>query len=362
MRLDLSVPKTNPVSCGEDGEDGLLLSTLREGMERALADRSGRTLILSDSTAFSQFVPAARSEHTLCMLWEGDALALFALPEVQQVLVSGGRDALEAARFFAHVRRIACTVFPQHAALDGAFGSRARVRLGENTLDVPLAQAHVVADLACMTGTLAEGYARLILSRLALFEARALGMICRKKWGGAAYEEAFSIAEPVRGELAPEEIVTANARLRQLETAGAPVGEGATLASLCSEQRYPAATAFLTLSALYTAFLERGVPRRYMVPDYAGRAQRAGTKYADLRLPTAAGYATRALGLERARGELLTQMRHIRAAKQAQLAAMRTLDGHFSASPILEKLKILPEHAPDGLCAVLRDFGLLEWS
>ena len=38
MRLDLSVPKTNPVSCGEDGEDGLLLSTLREGMERALAD------------------------------------------------------------------------------------------------------------------------------------------------------------------------------------------------------------------------------------------------------------------------------------------------------------------------------------
>ena len=55
-------------------------------------------------------------------------------------------------------------------------------------------------------------------------------------------------------------------------------------------------------------------------------------------------------------------MRHIRAAKQAQLAAMRTLDGHFSASPALEKLKILPEHAPDGLCAVLRDFGLLEWS
>ena len=140
------------------------------------------------------------------------------------------------------------------------------------------------------------------------------------------------------------------------------MGEGATLASLCSEQRYPAATAFLTLSALYTAFLERGVPRRYMVPDYAGRAQRAGTKYADLHLPTAAGYATRALGLERARGELLTQMRHIRAAKQAQLAAMRTLDGHFSASPALEKLKILPEHAPDGLCAVLRDFGLLEWS
>ena len=42
--------------------------------------------------------------------------------------------------------------------------------------------------------------------------------------------------------------------------------------------------------------------------------------------------------------------------------AMRALDGHFSASPALEKLKILPEHAPDGLCAVLRDFGLLEWS
>ena len=362
MRLDLSVPKTNPATGGEDGEGGLLLSTLREGMEHALAVHSGRTLILSDSTTFSQFVPAARSEHTLCMLWEGDALALFALPEVQQVLVSGGRDALEAARFFAHVRRISCTVFPRHAALDGAWNTRARVRLGENALDVPLSQAHVVADLSCMSETLPDGYARLLLARLALFEAHALGMICRKQWGGAAYEEAFSIAEPMRGELAPAAVVTANARLRQLEADGAPVGEGATLASLCGEHRYPAATAFLTLSALYTAFLERGVPRRYMVPDYAGRAQRAGTKYADLHLPTAAGYASRALSLERARGELLTQMRHIRAAKQAQLAAMRALDGHFSASPALEKLKILPEHAPDGLCAVLRDFGLLEWS
>ena len=49
MRLDLSVPKTNPATGGEDGEDGLLLSTLREGMEHALAVHSGRTLILSAS-------------------------------------------------------------------------------------------------------------------------------------------------------------------------------------------------------------------------------------------------------------------------------------------------------------------------
>ena len=360
MRLDLSVPKKNPAEDGEDGEGGLMLSSVREGMKRALSERSGRVLVLSDSAPFSQFVPARRWENTVCMLWEGDALALFALPEVQHVLVSGGRDALEAARFFAHVRRISCTVFPRHAAMDGAFNTRAQVRIDGNQLEVPLAPACTVADMSLMRTTLSEGYARLLLSRLALIEAHALGMICRRPWSNQAYEKTFECTEPVRGELSPDAVVRLNARLRQLEADGAPRGEGVVFASLCAEKRYPAATAYLTLSALYAAFLGHGVPRRYAVPDYTERAKRAGTSYAAIRVPTVEGYASRALNLERARGELFAEMRHFRAAKQAQLAAMRGLDEHFSAAPALEKLSRLPELAPDGLSAVLRDFGLLE--
>lgn len=359
MQLDLSVPKKKPVSSGEDGGGGLLLSTAREAIDRALCAHSGRILVLSDGASFSQFVPAARLEHTVCMLWDGNALGLFALPEVRHVLVSGGREALEAARFFAHVRRISCTAFPQHAALDGVFNARGAVCLDGHRLEVPLAEAQVVADTSLLANTLAEGYARLLLSRLALFEATALAKICCRERSGAVWEEAFLLTSDVRGELSEREVVLRNAALRRLENEGVPCGEGRVLAEL-SASRYPAATAYLSLCALYTAFFERGVPRRYAVPDYAVRSSRSGTRYAETHVPTPTQYASRAIYLERVRGELLVQMRHIRAAKQTQLAAMRALDEKFSADASLASLNCLPEHAPEGLSAVIRDFGLLD--
>ena len=140
MQLDLSVPKKNAVSVA-DGEDGLLLCSAREGMERALSAAAGRALVLADGSSFSSFIPASRAANTVCMLWDGDALGLFALPEVRSVLVSGGRDAVEGARFFAAVRRIPCTVFAKDAAMDGIFSPRARVKVNGCCPDVPLAPA-----------------------------------------------------------------------------------------------------------------------------------------------------------------------------------------------------------------------------
>lgn len=355
MQLDLSVPKKNAVSVA-DGEDGLLLCSAREGMERALSAAAGRALVLADGSSFSSFIPASRAANTVCMLWDGDALGLFALPEVRSVLVSGGRDAVEGARFFAAVRRIPCTVFAKDAAMDGIFSPRARVKVNGCCPDVPLAPAVAVADLSLAEGTYADAYARLLLSRLALFEARALGRICRRETDGAAWEEAFCLTDAI-GTLSREQVVRRNARLRQLEAQGVPSGEGASLLARLGEKRYPAATAYLTLLALYTAFFRRGVPRRYAVPAY----RRSGV-YAALPLPTAGEYASRALRLERARGELCAEAIHLRAGKEAQLAAMRALDAHFDAAPALEKLNFVPECAPDGLCAVMRDFGLLEGS
>ena len=68
MQLDLSVPKKNAVSVA-DGEDGLLLCSAREGMERALSAAAGRALVLADGSSFSSFIPASRAANTVCMLW-----------------------------------------------------------------------------------------------------------------------------------------------------------------------------------------------------------------------------------------------------------------------------------------------------
>ena len=97
-------------------------------------------------------------------------------------------------------------------------------------------------------------------------------------------------------------------------------------------------------------------------PELPGMQWVTREELAALPLPTAGEYASRALRLERARGELCAEAIHLRAGKEAQLAAMRALDAHFDAAPALEKLNFVPECAPDGLCAVMRDFGLLEGS
>ena len=358
MRLGLSVPKMN-AGAGADGGDGPILSSVKEGAEAFLSRTAGKALLMADSAAFSALLPASRLSRAVSLIYDGDALAPFALSDVGCVLASGGADVLRAARFFAEVRRLPCALFPTQAACDGAFETSARVRLSGQEMQVRLADADVVCDLTLMHNSMAEGYARILLTRLALFEAKMLGRICRRPFGGVVYEEAFSLTDGVRA-LRAEEIVKINARVRVLEEQGAPIGEGTVLRERYAGVPIPALYAQRALSALYYAALKKGVPRRYFVPDYRARAAAAGIKYADQDVPAPSEYAARAMALERARGELLTEIVHLRREHPAQLREIRTQVRLLPFTPDLHELNCLPERAPGGLCAVLRDFGLLE--
>ena len=356
MRLDLSVPKMNAgAGAVGEGEAG----SVKEGAERFLSHTAGKVLLLSDSVSFPALLPAARLTRAVTLIYDGDALAPFAVSDAGCVLASGGEVVLRAARFFSAVRRLPCMLFPAHSACDGAFERSARLCLAGQEQEVRLAQAEVMFDLSLMRDTLAEGYARILLARLALFEAKAAGLICRRPYGGTAYEEVFSLTEGAEA-LSAEEIVLRNARIRVLEGQGAPTGEGAVLRTLYADAPVPSLYAHRALSALYDAFFRKGVPRRYLVPDYRARAAAAGTRYADQTIPRPAEYAARALSLERVRGELAAGIAALRRRHPAQLRQIRGMVRLPPFSPDLNKLKILPERAPGGLCAVLRDFGLLE--
>ncbi len=356
MWLDLSVPKTN-AEAGADGGGGPVFSSVSEGADAFLARTAGKALLLADSAAFSALLPASRAARAVTLIFDGDALAPFALPDVGCVLASGGADVLRAARFFAAVRGIPCALFPTHAACDGAFERTAEIDLGGERLRQTLAPAHVVCDVGRMRPSCAEGYARILLSRLALFEAKAVGRLTRRPFGGAAYEEAFSLTDGAL-RLSDEEIVKINARVRVLETEGAPVGEGVALCGAYGGTPLPALYAHRALSALYYAFFLRGVPRRYAVADYRARA--AGGGYAAMHIPAPKEYAARAIALERSRAELLTEIVRLRGRHAAQLGALRARMPVAPFTPDLHPLCRLPELAPDGLCAILRDFGLLE--
>ena len=336
------------------------LSSVRDGTEAFLAHTAGKALILADSVTFSALLPAARLSRAVTVVFDGDALSLFALPEVGCVLACGGAQTMRAARYFAGVRRIPCMLFPADSTFDGVYEARAKLDLSDKKTDVALADAQVLCDLSLLKNTFAEGYARLVLSRLALFEAKAAGLIDRRPFGGTVYEEAFSLLDAIRGELSGEEVALKNARMRILERSGAPVGEGIALAALYDGMPLPALLAERTLSALYFAFFRRGTPRRYCIADYRTRAERAGIAYGALHVPDESTYAARALTLERVRGELLAEITRLRSAHAAQLRAVRVFSACEVPVPDLKKLQTLPELAPQGLCALMRDFGLLE--
>ena len=352
MQLGSSVRKRNPAEEGGGGGDGLRFAPVRDAAAEFLQRRAGKAVVLAEGSSFSAMLPAAQTPKALSLLWEGDALPLFALPNAACILAAGGEAVLQAARFFAAVQGIPCMLFPVNAALDGAFCPRGGVTVGGNTLSVPLAAAEAVCDMRLLRASLAEGYARLLLARLARFEERALGLLCRRPFGGAVYEEGYALS--VFDALPPEEIVRRNARLRVLEGAGLPQGEGR------AAEGSPYAV-WRALTALYAAFFGRGVPRRYLVPDYAARAARAGVPYAGLNIPSEKEYAARAMRLERVRGELLREIGGIAARRHIHARSMRTLapQTFLQDTPDFSLLKTLPERA-EGLCAVIRDFGLME--
>ena len=108
MRLDSSVPKIKPADGGAYGGGGLSFCSVEEGASRFLRGRAGKVLALAEDSAFSAMLPAVRLPRAVSVLWEGDALPLFAMPEVSGVLAAGGKEVLQAARFFAAVRGVPC--------------------------------------------------------------------------------------------------------------------------------------------------------------------------------------------------------------------------------------------------------------
>lgn len=342
---DFSLPKTN-----EAEHEGVLFCTVEEGVRQTVERSAGKVLLLSDDLSLSEF---ATSPRAISVVFDGDALPLFAMPDgVSRVIASGGKQALLAARYFAEVRRIPCTLFPQRADLCGVFERSGEILLSGERMTVPLAQGELICDMERLSSTLGAGYARILLTRLAKFETDALNAFGMERTCAAIELPADA-----------EEIIRFNAEARRAERDGAYCGEGAVLASLLKEEPFPEWSAYRLLTALYAAFFERGKPRRYLLPDYKARAESAGVPYAEAIPPTREQYVHRAMTLERIRARFISRIRtHL---QERETLAARLKDWYGAELPRrgwnTVMLKKLPEYAPGGLTAIIRDFGLMDW-
>ena len=349
--ISASVPKRNAPSGVANGQNELLFSTVRERTEAQFSRFAGGKLALvSDPERFALFRGFALSPRALSLILEEDALPLFSLPEgVSCILAAGGEGVLIAARCFAEVRRIPCVLFPADASLRGVSEEEAYITLGGKGALHRLAPASVCCDKALLMPTLGEGYASLLLARLACFEGRALA--------------AFGMGEPRSEVPAFEATFESVLRAAYVLPAALREGEGFTLAALLQKdgEKTPHWRAYVQLSALYAAFFEKGMPRRTFVPDYARRALSAGAPLC-ARVPSPEEYALRALTLERIRSSFAKEAKTLLEARERQAERISSL----SAAPLslrggnTFRLRYLPEFAPRGLSSVIRDFGLLD--
>ncbi len=341
-----SVPKTTP----EGKYEGMFVRA-NEKTAELIGSVAGKALLLSDGQSCSAFAETALSPRTVSLVFDGDCLPLFAMPDgISTVFAAGGAETVRAARYFAEVRGIGCVLFPTDGSLDGVYETHAEVRLGGTPMRVPLRDGQAFFDTERMP--LARAYGRILLARLASVEARAL----------SAFGSPCAAAEAVLpAEETAEEIVRLNAELRRSEREGALQGEGVVLSKLLEErgERVPEWGAYLRLSALYAAFFERGKPRRYYTPDYRARAAAAGVPPAGV--PTAEEYVLRAMTLERIRAPFARETAEICAERKQLHAKLSAWAEDLPLKGDLCMLRQLPEHAPKGLTAIIRDFGLMEW-
>ena len=357
MRLaEFSVRKKNSEAGDFYGrEDEPIFAVAKDFVREELLRSAGKVLLVSEG-ACDVFSDAICSPRTISVVFDGDCLPLFSMPDgVSRVLAAGGSELLRAARYFAEVRGISCTLFPADAALCGAYEKHSKVKLGGAALTVPLGEAKVVLDEEILTRSLFSAYMRILLSRLAQIETQAL-MHFR---GEKTEEDLIEIPK----ELTFQEIVSANVRGRMRESQSAYLGEGVVLSELLKEsgEPYPEWRAFCQLSALYAAFFEKGKPRRYFTPNYSQRAARAGTEYPLSSVPTAEEYAIRALTLERIRAHFTKEVFALRNDRTLYENASKLLGEPLPRDAgNLTPLSILPEHVPHGLSALIRDFGLME--
>lgn len=350
----ISLPKKKP----EEGQAGeLRFAAASEAIGAYHARTAGKILFVSDGEDVSALAPFARSPRALsAVLCDGDALPLFAMPDdVGGVIAAGGKDVMRAARLFALAHNLMPLLLPSDGALDGACGAHGPVRIGGEEQELPLASGEIVCDLGRMKRSLARAYARLLLTRLSAFEAKALSRFKIAEYPHLC-EEALCAIEGVKD---GESVVCANAKIRALEALGLPPGEGAALSEM-----YPLngeIAAYRALCALYTAFFGYGCVRKYFCPDYHARAEKAGAAYSGLHIPTKEEYEDRALSFGRMRNVCREELAFIARQNPAHWRNIRALGGSVPERIPSEQLKNLPERRPGGLTAVMRDFGLMEF-
>lgn len=360
---EYSVPKINfATSCdNRETEGGLFFCAFREGVrEFSLRFPAAKMLIVSDTSALEAVATVPKNERTVFLvLNEEDCLPLFSMPDgVSSVVAVGRGKTLFAARYFAEVREVPCAVFPTDGTCRGAFETQARLSCGGVLTVAPLAPCEPFCDVSLIHNA-GAAYASLLLSRLALIEARALRAFRIPCGNDRAEERAYALLCKLPKEPNAEEVVRWNAELRRTESVGAHCGEGAMLAELLKSEGVaePEWCAFSQLSALYYTFFMRGKPRRYHVPNYAARSVSAETEYLAQRIPTEAEFATRSVALEATRARFATETAAL--IKRSYRRAFLALGGRPQKAT-LSALKKLPEHV-HGLCAVIRDFGLMDW-
>lgn len=354
MDLAFSAPKTNPWT--EQG--GEVFSSLEQSFF-AFANRTcGKILVVTDKTAYARLAFAVRHPRSLCVVLEAeDALPLFSFSDAGAVFAAGGDFVLRAARMFSALNRLPLLLAPSDAGLCGAI-DRAAVLVDGNRANFPLAEGELCLDLALLKPSLAEGYARLLLARLAVLEARAAALLLIRPSDFA--DEMLSALSVLDKDCGAEDIVRANFSLRRLESEGAPTGEGTVLAELHHGEARRI-RAFCELFALYAAFFRRGHPRKYTVPDYSARAKKAGTTVS--LPPTAEDFAQTIFNFERRRADLSRLLEPVERGYSRYLRTYSRLSGKAIVKKRdLSVLQYLPEHCPEGLTALIRDFGLMEWS
>lgn len=343
----------------EDGE--LVFCSTAEGVKRISEERpAGKLLFVTDASSLGAF-RTCLPPRSLCLVLDSDGcLPLFhSSDEFAFVAAAGKESTLCSARFFAEVRKIPCAVFPVSATLDGAYERKGTVRFDGKSERVPLREAAVFCDGELMRTTAGQAYMRLLLARLAIFEAKALrrfGADCGRE---EAEERAYAALLPLREEtLSFASVAAKNAEIRQCERDGMNRGEGVILAS--SIGRGGEEQAFFLLSALYSAFFERGKPR-LIIPDYAARALRAEAPYSAQRVPAAEELFRRASRLERMRSEFFRELDAFLSGVLHYRNNFFSLTGCAVSEPKeIAALETLPERSA-GLSAVIRDFGLMEW-
>lgn len=352
------LPKTNTPK-EEDGE--IIFRTSEEGVGEIAKGAAGKMLFVTDSSALTAFRNCL-PPRALCLVLDSDGcLPLFlSSDDSSYVVAAGKKSTLFAARFFAKVRQIPCAVFPASMTFDGAYERFGKVRFGGKSAHLPLQEAKVFCDRELVRATAGQAYMRLLLSRLALIEAKAMRRFGIEFGGEAAEERAYLTLLPLAAAaLDIDAVALKNAQIRRCEQDGMNRGEGVLLAETIEEEGEE--QAFFLLSALYSAFFQRGKPR-LSVPDYAARARNANALYAAQKIPTVQEFSRRAGKLERMRAELNRELNSFLSGETHYRNNFFSLTGRkLCEARDISSLKCLPERS-EGLSSVIRDFGLMEFT